>query len=297
MRILLPALLAAALAGPAAAQPAKPVTPAAILARAPAMDWQAVDADDLLVIDLYKGGRIIIQLAPTFAPAHVANIRALARGHWYDNLFIERVQDDYVTQWGDPSGKKVLPNGIVEHPPAEYDRPAEGLKPFLLPYKDTYAEQTGFVGPWPTAISAGKAWMTHCYGMVGVGRDLNPDTGSGSELYAVIGHAPRALDRNIALVGRVLQGMDILASLPRGDGELGIYTKPAQFVGIRRVRLASELSGSDRPYWEVLKTDSATYKAWSDLKANRRDEFFLRPAGAVDVCTVLPPLRVARTKP
>ena len=300
MRILLPALLAAALAAlaaPAIAQAPKPVTPGAILARAPASDWQAVEPDDLLVIDLYKGGRVIIQLAPAFAPAHVANIRALARGHWYDNLFIERVQDDYVTQWGDPSGKKALPKGVAEHPPAEYERAAAGLTPFLLPYKDTYADQTGFAGPWPVAMSDGKAWMTHCYGMVGVGRDLNPDTGSGSELYAVIGHAPRALDRNITLIGRVLQGMDILASLPRGEGELGVYTKPAQFVGIKRVRLASELTGADRPYWEVLKTGSATYKAWSDLKANRRDEFFLKPAGAVDVCTVLPPLRVARTKP
>jgi hypothetical protein len=134
----------------------------------------------------------------------------------------------------------------------------------------------------------------HCYGMVGVGRDLNPDTGSGSELYAVIGHAPRALDRNIAVAGRVLGGMDILSSLPRGEGELGVYTKPAQFVGIRRVRLASELTGPDRPYYEVLKTDSSTYKAWSELKANRRDDFFLKPAGAVDVCTVLPPLRATK---
>ncbi len=294
MHRLTPVLIAAVfIAGPALAAD-KPLTPGAILARAPAGDWQPVDANDLLVIDLYKGGRIVIALAPTFAPAHVANIRALAREHWYDGSFIERVQDDYVTQWGDPSGKKVLPKDVVEHPPAEYERSAEGLKLNALPYRDTYADQAGFAGPWPVASSDGKAWMVHCYGMVGVGRDLNPDTGSGSELYAVIGHAPRALDRNIALVGRVLQGMDILASFPRGDGELGVYTKPGQFIAIKRVRLASDLPAAERPYFEVLKTDSATFKAWSDLRANRKDDFFLQPAGATDVCNVLPPLGVHR---
>jgi peptidylprolyl isomerase len=163
-----------------------------------------------------------------------------------------------------------------------------------LPWRDTYAEQAGFSGPWPVAESEGKAWMTHCYGMVGVGRDLNPDTGSGSELYAVIGHAPRGLDRNIALVGRVLDGAALLASLPRGEGELGVYTKPAQFIAIKRVRLASELTGADKPYFEVLKTDSVTYKAWSNLRANRKDDFFLHPAGAADLCNVLPPLRIGK---
>ena len=292
LKRLAAALALVMLAAPALAQASKPLTPGAVLARAPASDWQAVEPDDLLVIDLYKGGRIVIQLAPTFAPAHVANIRALAREHWYDGLFVERVQDDYVTQWGDPSGKKALPKDVIEHPPAEYERPLSGLKFAPLPYRDTYADQAGFSGPWPTASSGGQAWLTHCYGMVGVGRDLNPDTGSGAELYAVIGQPPRGLDRNIALVGRVLQGMDILAALPRGEGELGVYTKPAQFIAIKRVRLASELTGPDRPYFEVLKTDSATYAAWSQVRANRKDDFFLKPAGAADVCSILPPLGV-----
>ncbi len=296
MKRTLFALAATLVATSALAQPVRPLTPGAIIARAPSADFQAVDPDDLLIIDLFKGGRIVIQLSPEFAPAHAANIRALARAQWYDGLFIERVQDDYVTQWGDPSGKKALPKGVAERPPAEYDRAAEGLKPYILPWKDTYAEQTGFAGPWPMASADGRAWMTHCYGMVGVGRDLSPDTGTGGELYAVIGHAPRALDRNIALVGRVLEGMDILASFPRGEGELGMYTKPAQFISIRRVRLASELTGPDRPYFEVMKTASPSFKAWSDLKANRKDDFFIHPAGAVDVCTILPPLRKARTK-
>jgi peptidylprolyl isomerase len=143
----------------------------------------------------------------------------------------------------------------------------------------------------------GQAWLTHCYGMVGVGRDLNPDTGSGTELYAVIGHAPRALDRNIAVVGRVLGGMERLASMPRGSGELGVYTKPSQFIAIKSVRLAADLPQAERPGFEVLKTGSDTFRTWVKVKANRRDDFFLRPAGSVDVCTVLPPLRAHTIDP
>ncbi|GAA3255116.1 hypothetical protein GCM10020258_13330 [Sphingomonas yabuuchiae] len=42
--------------------------------------------------------------------------------------------------------------------------------------------------------------------------------GVGAELYTIIGHSPRGLDRNIAVVGRVVDGMDALSTLPRGTG-------------------------------------------------------------------------------
>ena len=88
-----PAVMAAGAAAMAA-------TPAQILAAAPAGDWRGIDPDDLLLIDLANGRRVAIALAPAFAPAHVANIRAIAQAHWYDGLWVSRVQDDYVAQWG-----------------------------------------------------------------------------------------------------------------------------------------------------------------------------------------------------
>ena len=129
--------------------------------------------------------------------------------------------------------------------------------------------------------------------MVGVGRDLNPDTGTGAELYAVIGQPPRGLDRNIAVVGRVLEGMDILAALPRGPGDMGFYADPDQRIPILSVRIAPDLPPAERPRFQVLKTCSATFRAWLHVKANRQDTFFLRPAGALDVCNALPPVRRA----
>jgi len=77
--------------------------------------------------------------------------------------------------------------------------------------------------------------------MVGVGRGLSPDTGSGAELYVVIGHAPRHLDRNIALVGRVVEGMEHLSSLPRGAGALGFYEEPEERTPIRSVDICNIL--------------------------------------------------------
>jgi peptidylprolyl isomerase len=136
-----------------------------------------------------------------------------------------------------------------------------------------------------------KAWPVHCYGMVGVGRNLSPDTGSGAELYAVIGHAPRHLDRNIALVGRVVEGIEHLSSLPRGTGALGVYETAEERTPIVSVRLASELAPAERPRFEYLSTEGATFARYAEARANRRDAFFITPAGGADVCNVPVPVR------
>ncbi|HLY79699.1 MAG TPA: peptidylprolyl isomerase [Caulobacteraceae bacterium] len=295
-RLAGPAVLALGVAcgaAPAALSAPPLVTPASVLAAAPDADWTTIDPHDLLVIDLAGGGRVVILLADSFAPVHVGNIRKLAAAHWYDGLAIERVQDNYVVQWGDPDGKKALPAGLTNPAPAEYDRPAEGLPFPLLPYPDPYAKAVGVSGGLPVGEDGGRAWLTHCYGMVGVGRDLNPDTGTGAELYAVIGTPPRALDRNIAVVGRVLRGMELLAALPRGTADLGFYAKPEQRTEIIRIRIATDLPAADQPHMQVLRETSASFRAWIQAKANRQDTFFVRPAGALDVCNAMPPVRGA----
>lgn len=278
----------------ALADPSSSVTPTSILHAASDADWTAFDPQDLLVIDLAQGGRVVIVLADAFAPAHVANIRRLVHAHWYDGLAIERVQDNYVVQWGDPDGKKPLPAQVDLNPPAEYDRPAAGLTFHDLPYRDTYASRVGSVDGLPVAQDGGRAWLVHCYGMVGVGRNIPPDTGTGAELYTVIGQPPRALDRNIALVGRVLSGMEALAALPRGTADLGFYAEPAQRLPIRQIRLAADMPATERPSFERLKEGGATFAAWTLAKANRKDIFFVRPAQALDVCNAEPPVRQTR---
>jgi peptidylprolyl isomerase len=288
IRLFLSAIAALTLT---AATPPKPQTAADILKAARPEEWQRVDPADLMVIDLADGGRVALALAPAMAPIHVANIRALVRAHWFDRGSVYRVQDNYVVQWGQGDEDKAPPQGFGKPFPAEYDRPAAGLPLMPLPYRDTFAARVGYSGAFPVAEEGGRAWMTHCYGIVGVSRGYAPDTGSGGELYAVIGHSPRHLDRNIAVVGRVLDGFDHMTALPRGTGNLGFYEKPEQRAGIVRVSLAADLPTGDRPAYEWLRPDSASFARWLHLRANRQDAFFTRPAGAIDLCNAMPPVR------
>jgi len=287
-------LIAMAAASLIGAAPAKKLpTPNDIVAAAPASAWKTIAPDDLLLMELANGGRIVIQLAPAFAPVHVANIKALARGKYWDGATVYRVQDNYVAQWGLNESNKPWPNGVTPKPPAEYTRPLKGLKITRLGSPDPYAPGAGFANGWPVAynVKAGWADLTHCYGSVGVGRDLSPDTGTGGELYAVIGHAPRQLDRVIALVGRVVDGIDRLSTLQRGTEALGFYKNKAQYVPIAGIRIASDLPAAKRPSYEVMDTTSTTFAHYLRVRANRNDDFYIRPAGGVDLCNVQVPVR------
>jgi peptidylprolyl isomerase len=276
------------------------VEPAEAIARSTAVDWRAIDPDNLLVMDLAvddgaPAARVVIELAPEFAPVHVANVRAFARAGWWNDATVYRVQDNYVAQWGNGDNEVPLPDGVVRTPPAEYDRAMAGLSLRPLGFPDSYAPLAGHAGGWPVAWDpeSGRAWLTHCYASVGVGRDLAPDTGTGGELYAVIGHSPRHLDRNIATIGRVIDGIHHLAARPRGTGNLGFYDveRGERPIPIRTIRLASQLSEAEQPRFEVMRTDSAAFAAFVTGRANRGGTFFIRPAGGVDVCNAGVPVR------
>jgi peptidylprolyl isomerase len=276
-----------------AAPATKLLTPNDIVAQSPASAWRTIDPDNLLVIELNKGGRVVIQLAPEFAPIHVANIKALARGNYWNGASVYRLQDNYVAQWGLNDSDKPWPAGVTPKPPAEYTRSLKGLAVKPLGYTDPYAPGAGFADGWPVAYSRQAGWadLAHCYGSVGVGRDLSPDTGTGGELYAVIGQAPRQLDRNIALVGRVVDGIDRLSSLPRGTEALGFYKDKSQYAPIASIRLASDMPAAKRPAYEYMETASATFATYLRVRANRHDDFYIEPAGGVDLCNVQVPVR------
>ena len=289
MRQLLPA---AALCLIAAAPP-KFVTPTAVVAESKAAEWAAIPADDLMVIDYKDGRRVVVQLAPMFAPVHVANIKALAKSGYWQGAAIYRVQDNYVAQWGNNESEKPLPAGVVAKPPAEYHRRLAGLRIVPLGSPDAYAPAVGYTRGWPVAYDPKRntANLPHCYASVGVGRGLSPDTGMGGELYAAIGHAPRSLDRVIAVVGRVVSGIEHMSSLPRGTEALGFYKERASDVPIANVRLASMLPETERPKFEYLRETSASFARWLKVKKNRRDEFYIHPAGGVDLCNAPVPVR------
>ena len=250
---------------------------------------------DLADANGIPGGRVIVELAPDFAPVHVANMRRFARAGWWDAATIYRVQDNYVAQWGNGDAQVAMPEGVVASPPAEYERPLAGLTIRPLGFPDSYAPIVGHVDGWPVAYDPRRrmAWLTHCYASVGVGRDLAPSTGTGGELYAAIGHSPRHLDRNIANVGRVIEGIAFLSARARGTGQLGFYQTDHDEVPIpiRRVRLAADMPESERPQFEVMRSDTPTFAAYVRGRANRGGTFFQVPQGGVDVCNVNVPVR------
>lgn len=284
--------------GPVVADPAVPpatvhLSPNELVAQAPKQAWHDIPATDLLVMHLSTGARIILQLNRAFAPAHVANILRLAETHWWDGTSINRVQDNYVVQWGDATEKKLLPAGVGPVA-AEYSIGSNTALRF--PVRDAYASWGGFDQGWPVAAAVEKGkpqayWLPHCYAMVGVGRDFPPDTGTGAELYVVIGHAPRHLDRNLAVVGRVIDGMAALSSLPRGTGALGFYEKPEQRQVIVRVRRMTDLPPEEQTRWQYLATESKDFAAYVEARSNRCDAFFVYPSGGADLCNIPVPLR------
>ncbi len=276
----------------AASAPPKKLTPNDIIAAAPASAWRPIPPEDLMIMTLEGGGRVAVQLAPSFAPVHVANIRRFATGGYWQGAAIYRVQDNYVAQWGINEAARALSAGAVATPPAEYTRSAAGLKVTPLGFPDPYAQRVGFSGGWPVAIYAdGSASLTHCYGAVGVGRDLHPDTGTGGELYAIIGHAARQLDRNIAIVGRVIEGIERLSSLPRGSETMGFFKEGSVAKPIASVTLASALPAGSRPAFEYLDETSPAFAAYLHRRANRDDDFYRVAAGGVDLCNVQVPVR------
>lgn len=338
------ALLAAVAASPApAGPPEKVLAPAEIVAAAPNADWLQIAASDLLVMDLapdaaQRPRRVVIQLLPApFSQGWVSNVRKLAAVHWWDGTSINRAQDNYVVQWGDPDGEdkakaKALPKGLkvvdqlyfetkltekftrdvvnsslrplvsaldrgiacIEKAQNDCNNEPPSSSAGVFRKGDPYAILVGFAEGWPYAggydqRGRNEFWPIHCYGTVGVGRNEPPDTGTGAELYAVIGHAPRQLDRNIAIVGRVIEGMEHLSTLPRGTGDLGFYRTAAERTPIRSVRLGNEVA--DLPAFEYLGTESESFARYADARANRRDAFYIQPAGGVDICNVPVPVR------
>lgn len=294
--------------GIASAQVAKPSPKpspsyAELLATSSTADWRPLDPESTLYMDL-PTGRVVIELSPAYAPGHVANIRALVREGYFDGLAFLRSQDNYVVQWGDPESENTEPGKAramklgKKNLPPEYTRAMDKKTAFTrLPDIDGYAPQVGFSNGFPVGRNpeANQTWLTHCYGMVGAGRDNDDNSGSGAELYVITGHAPRHLDRNITLVGRVMQGMPLLSVLPRGTGPLGFYEKAEQRMPIRSVRIAADVPAAERTNLEVIRTDTKLFATIIEALRNRAGPWYKTPAGHIELCNVPIAVRVVAT--
>jgi peptidylprolyl isomerase len=266
---------------------------------APPAAWRPLDPERTLYLEL-PAGRVVVELAPQFAPRHVANVKVLARAGYFDGLAILRAQDNYVVQWGDPDDEdptRARPLGqAAARLPAEFTRDAAGLPFTRLPDADGWAPEVGFSDGFPVARegAAGLAWLAHCYGVIGAGRDVPPDSSTGASLYVVIGQSPRHLDRNITTLGRVVQGMELLSVMVRGPAPMGFYAPSSLQVRLKAARIAADLPAAERTPLELFRTEGPAWEALVESRRNRREPWYQRPAGHVDLCNVPVPVRAAR---
>jgi len=270
--------------------PATAPTTASVLAAATAADWRPLDPENTLYLEL-ASGRVIIELAPAFAPNHAANVKALAREGYFDGLSINRVQDNYVAQWGDPEegpSKRAIKTAKATLP-GEFDRAIAPDLPFTpSPDPDVYAAETGWSLGFPAARDpkSGRTWLTYCYGALGTARGNEPDSGGGTQLFVIIGHSPRHLDRNYTAFGRVVKGIELLSTLPRGTGALGFYEKPEQRVAIKSMRVAADIPAAERTALQVLRTDTPTFTALVNARRTRSEPSFQYKVSRIEVCNV-----------
>jgi peptidylprolyl isomerase len=270
-----------------------PMTMSEVLQASSASDWRRPDSDNLLIMEI-AGGQVVFELAPSFAPRHIENIRKLVADRFFDGAAVTRSQENYVVQWGDPDAgtEDARDYGAAAATLSpEFFRNLAGLAFSALASADAYADEVGFVDGFPVGSDGKRAWLAHCYGMLGVGRANAPESGNGAELYVVIGHAPRHLDRNVTLIGRAIRGMENLSTLPRGSGSLGTYETAAENVAIRSLRFGDDIDGRAIPDFSLLKTDTDTFGNFVNARRNRTEDWFADPGGRVELCNVPLPVR------
>ncbi len=268
-----------------------------ILKDAPANAWYRLSQDNLVYMTLNNGKVVVFELADEFAPEHAKQIRHFAKTQYWDGLTIYRVQDNYVAQFGSfdyatETNTKPFPEG-TKALPAEFTKPAASVAMTTLKDKEAYSDGIGFSKGFPVAIKGDDAFLVHCYGMVGAARMDAPDSSKGSELYVMIGQPARHLDRQIVVVGRVVHGIEHLSTLPRGTGSMGFYEKNQAPMGIKSVRLGSQLPPSEQIQFEAIANDSSTFRELIEARRHMQGSWFAAPmSGGMGVCDVRQTIRV-----
>jgi peptidylprolyl isomerase len=268
----------------------------------PADAWRNVDPNNLVLIDV-KYGEIAVELAPDFAPYHADRMRKLIHAHFYDGLTFYRVIDGFVAQGGIGEGTastgSYSPEQEKKWPPLkrEFDRAIGNAVFTPLGNADLFAPEVGHVDGFPVGRDAKerRMWPIHCPGTFAFARDDDPDTAT-TEFYIVIGERPPRLERNLTAFGRVIDGMQYVQKLERGDAgvAMGVIQDKTKQDAIIRMRLAADMPKSERPKFQVMRTDSDAFAQLKEAKRNLTNPFFFRkPVPILDICNMQAPVRRA----
>lgn len=170
------------LAGPVMAKDKKDAAPATADKPAPLpikidMD-PSHDSENVLVLDLSNGGRVLIRLMPEWAPHHVERIKTLTQRGFYDGVIFHRVIEGFMAQTGDPTG-------------------------------------TGQSGSDLPDLEAEFNSMPHLRGTVSMARTNDPN--SANSQFFIVFYPRFALDHKYTVFGRVIAGMDYVDEIHRGE--------------------------------------------------------------------------------
>ena len=274
MRILLAtgAALSLLTAGPTLAAQETPPPPAP-----PTAEWRTPDAADLLVIDTTRG-RILVEMAPEIAPAHVERIKLLAGRGFYDGLAWHRVIDWFMAQTGDPLGTG---DGQSWYP----DLKAEftfrrGPGSAFAGVAEPAGAVVGFMGALPVqtqpdalmpGTTDGKVhgWGLYCSGVAGMARD-EPNDSANSQFF-LMRQAYPSLDKRYTVWGRVISGLSVVRALKASPNPDGIVSEPDRMT---RVRVAADLPQAERPAIRVMDTRSPAFRALIDQARQARGADF-----------------------
>lgn len=246
------ALAPAALSAPSP-QPANPAPSAS--------DFRTPDPQDILVIDTNKG-RILVELVPLAAPAHVVRVRELARQGLYNARSFFRVIDQFMAQTGDPkddgTGGSELPDLAAEF---TFRRGAD--TPFVQVADQAVAE-IGFIGSLPvmtqssqlmpmTADGRISGWALYCPGVAGMARGGSPD--SANSQFFLMRQAYPSLEKRYTAFGRVIAGLDVVRAIKTGEP-----VDPPQDV-MTRVQVLADMPAASRPKVRVIDPRSPWFAA------------------------------------
>jgi len=280
-----------------AAPVAEPAEPAAPVYEFPDEAWRTVDQDRLLYIST-DHGMVVVELAPEFAPNHVARMRELAGERFYDFLVWHRVIADFMAQGG---GSRANPGNAADKPPLEAEftirRTGEPevselqdrvVNPREIPQMAKAGFWNGFHAGTQTAALAGitgdgmvQSWLLHCRGAAAMARTGDPNSAR-SQFYITTG-SPDHLNATYTVWGRVRHGMDAVDQITVGTAMEDPDFRPDV---IRSMRVGSELPAEEQMDIEVVDTDSEAFAGYLDTL---RDDAGNLP----DICDINVPTRTA----
>jgi cyclophilin family peptidyl-prolyl cis-trans isomerase len=164
-----------------------------LMTSANAQQNKAKDLENVLYIDL-NAGRVVIELLPKIAPAHVDRIKTLARQKFYDGVVFHRVIDGFMAQTGDPTG-------------------------------------TGMGGSKLPDLRAEFSDEPHIRGAVSMARASDPN--SGNSQFFIVTKDSRFLDNQYTVWGRVVKGMEFVDKIKKGEDRSGKVNNPDAMIRVR----------------------------------------------------------------